>query len=114
MKVKVKLDIQLAADLPTNLQMALYRITQEALNNISKHAAATQVSVRLQVDETRVKLQIKDNGQGFDLLNIPEGHYGVNIMRERAEAVGAVLHVSSAPNQGTVISVYTRLAAYSA
>jgi signal transduction histidine kinase len=113
-QVEVKFDIQLAASLPADLQMALYRITQEALNNITKHAAASQVSVRLQVDETQAKLQIKDNGQGFDMTNIPEGHYGVNIMRERAEAVGAILHINSAPKKGTCVTVHTRLAAYSA
>jgi signal transduction histidine kinase len=113
-KAEVTLDIQLPVALSADLQMALYRITQEALNNIAKHAAATHISIRLHADETQVNLQIKDNGRGFDMINIPEGHYGVDIMRERAEAVGAIFQISSALSKGTRLNVHTRLAAYSA
>jgi signal transduction histidine kinase len=113
-KASVRVDIQLPVTLSVELQMVLYRITQEALNNIAKHAAATQVSVRLYADKAQVKLQIEDNGRGFDMLNIPEGHYGVDIMRERAETVGASFQINSAPGKGTCLSIHTRLAAYPA
>lgn len=113
-KTAVSVDIQLPVMLSADMQMALYRITQETLNNITKHAAATRVSVRLHADETQVNLQIEDNGRGFNMLAIPDGHYGVSIMRERAEAVGAQLHINSALGKGTCLSVYARLPAYSA
>jgi signal transduction histidine kinase len=113
-KTEVTVDIQLPVILSADMQMALYRITQETLNNITKHAAATRVSVRLHADETQVNLQIEDNGRGFNMLAIPDGHYGVSIMRERAEAVGAQLHINSALGKGTCLSVYARLPAYSA
>jgi signal transduction histidine kinase len=112
-KAEVTFDIQLPIVLSTEMQMALYRITQETLNNIAKHAAATRVSVRLHADETQVNLQIQDNGRGFNMIAIPDGHYGLDIMRERAEAVGAQLHINSAPGKGTCLSVYARLPAYS-
>jgi signal transduction histidine kinase len=111
-KADVTVEIQLPLALSAELRMTLYRITQEALNNIAKHAAATQVSVRLHADETWVKLQIEDNGRGFDMLNTPKGHYGVDIMRERAEAVGAIFQINSVPDKGTRLNIHTRLATY--
>lgn len=113
-QAEITFDIQLSTNLASDTQMALYRITQEALNNIAKHAAATRVSVHLHADAAQVTLHIEDNGRGFDMTRIPEGHYGVNIMRERAEAAGAIFHVHSAPGKGTRLSIHTRLAAYSA
>lgn len=113
-KADVTVDIQLRTALPAELQMVLYRITQEALNNITKHAAANQVLVRLHADETHVHLQIEDNGRGFVILNIPEGHYGVDIMRERAKAIGAGFQLNSAPGKGTHLNIHLHVAAHSA
>jgi len=113
-KAEMTFDIQLATVLSSELQMVLYRIAQEALNNIAKYAAATQVFIQLHADENQVHLQIEDNGRGFDMTNIPEGHYGIDIMRERAETVGARLHISSTPGKGTRLRFHARLAAYSA
>lgn len=108
------LDAQLSVPLPADIQITLYRIAQEALNNIAKHAAATQVSLLLHADESQVSLQIEDNGRGFDMMNIPDGHYGVDIMHERAATIGARFHVSSTPGMGTRLNLHVRLAAYSA
>jgi signal transduction histidine kinase len=113
-KADVTFDIHLPAVLSADVQMTLYRITQESLNNIAKHACATQISLRLHADESQVNLQIEDNGRGFDMTAIPDGHYGVDIMRERAEAIGATLHINSAPGSGTCLNLYARLPAYSA
>jgi signal transduction histidine kinase len=110
-KAEVTFDIQLPVPLSADLQMTVYRITQESLNNIARHAAATRVSVQLQADETQLRLQINDNGCGFDILSIPNGHYGLDIMRERAEAVGARLHINSVSGKGTCLSLYARLSA---
>jgi signal transduction histidine kinase len=81
-------------------------VCQEALYNIAKHANASAVEIILHQSESMLDLRIRDNGQGFEPMHQVAGHYGLNIMRERAEAVGAVLSINSQPNQGTEISIY--------
>ena len=87
--------------LPTKVQVALYRLCQEGLNNIVKHAKASEVVMKLRYEVGLAELTIHDNGQGFDPAQIPSGHYGLNIMQERAQAIGAQLSVSSRIGQGT-------------
>jgi len=99
------LDVCLSGALSADDQITLYRITQEALNNISKHAQATRVSVRLIADERRLDLCIEDDGCGFDLACIPADHFGVSIMRERAESIGATYNIVSSPGKGTRLSI---------
>ncbi len=92
--------------LPPDVQVAFYRITQEALNNIRKHAQATEVMVHLDCGQgDTAVLVIRDNGVGFDSDSVPAGHFGVGIMAERAEAIGAELVVTSQPGSGTDIRV---------
>ncbi|HEY4688222.1 MAG TPA: PAS domain S-box protein [Anaerolineae bacterium] len=91
--------------LPAEVQVALYRVCQEGLSNIAKHAAANQVAIHLQVDAGAVELRIRDDGRGFDPERVSPGRSGLSIMRERAEAVGAVLLVTSQPGHGTEIAV---------
>ncbi|NJL96021.1 MAG: response regulator [Anaerolineae bacterium] len=91
--------------LPPEVQIALYRITQEALNNIDKHAQASRVEIRVQDQAGNVILDIQDNGLGFDLDAIALTSLGLHIMRERAEAIGASLEVASRLEQGTQIRV---------
>ncbi len=91
--------------LPPSVQIALYRIAQEALNNAGKHADASQVNVRFTCEPGRATLSISDDGQGFDIGAIPPGHFGVGIMRERAGAIGAVLEVTSQPGAGAQVMV---------
>lgn len=109
--IQIVLETQLTTNPPADVQIALYRITQEALNNIVKHAAATQVRVLLEGSSHQLTLQIEDNGRGFDPGTIPAEHFGVAIMRERAEAVGAVLQIDSNPGEGTCLTLHTPLAA---
>lgn len=90
--------------LPPEVQVAFYRIAQEALNNISKHARAGRADINLRLADT-VRLSIMDNGLGFDPQAIPADHFGVKIMHERAEAVGAKLMIYSEPGEGTQITV---------
>ena len=90
--------------LPPDVQISLYRIAQEALNNIVKHAKATQAVVTLHLEES-VRLSIEDNGCGFDPAQVPPDHLGIRIMRERAEMIGADLSVYSEPGEGTQISL---------
>ncbi|MDR3576037.1 MAG: PAS domain S-box protein [Anaerolineaceae bacterium] len=92
--------------LPAETQVAFYRICQETLNNITKHAKASQVEIELSHAPAGLKLNIRDNGCGFVTSElVPSGHYGLGMMRERAEAIGAVLTVTSQPGQGTEIAV---------
>jgi signal transduction histidine kinase/streptogramin lyase len=91
--------------LPADLQVGLYRITQEALNNIVKHAKATEVIVTLHLSEEAVQLSIIDNGSGFDIASVTPAHLGLKIMCERAEAIGAKFSLCSQPGEGTKIVV---------
>jgi len=92
-------------ELPPEAKVALYRITQEAFNNIAKHARATRAGVTLHRGPDQVILTIRDNGRGFDPDSVPAARLGLNIMRERAEGVGAALTIDSEPGKGTRLAV---------
>jgi two-component system nitrate/nitrite sensor histidine kinase NarX len=92
--------------LPPETQIAIYRICQEVLNNIAKHAKASQVEINLRHLPGALELNIRDNGCGFITSDLPpSGHYGLAMMYERAEAVGAVLTITSQPSQGTEVAI---------
>ena len=94
--------------LPPAAEIMLFRIAQEALVNVAKHAGATEVAIRLESDPGAVGLTIADNGRGFDSAARPKlasGHLGMVNMQERAESIGARLRVESAPGRGTRITV---------
>ena len=92
--------------LPTHVQVAIYRICQEALNNVAKHAAASLVEIHLKHKDTAIVLSIRDDGQGFDPERISSGHYGLSMMQERAEGVGARLSITSQPGLGTNLIIH--------
>jgi PAS domain S-box-containing protein len=104
-----RMNIQLSAEgerkLPADVQVGLYRLAQEALNNVVKHAKASQAVVTLRCSGESVRLTVADNGVGFDPSTVTADHLGLKIMRERAEAIGAKLSVYSEPGEGTQISV---------
>jgi signal transduction histidine kinase len=92
------------------VELALYRLAQEALNNVVRHAQASLVVVRLDFAGDTIRLQIADDGCGFEVPESPAemapvGHFGLLGMQERAELIGARLTVNSAPDQGTRVSV---------
>jgi len=91
--------------LPAEAQVAFYRVCQEALYNVAKHAKASQVEIDLKQDGAVIELRIRDDGQGFDPEQILSGHYGLSMMRERAEAAGALLSVTSQPGHGTELTI---------
>jgi two-component system nitrate/nitrite sensor histidine kinase NarX len=92
--------------LPSEVKVACYRVAQEALTNAVKYAKARTINVRLQAsDQGGIALEISDDGQGFVPRAAPAGRLGLTIMRERAQAVGADLHVTSQLGQGTHIMV---------
>jgi two-component system CheB/CheR fusion protein len=93
--------------LPREAEVTFYRIAQEALNNVLKHAHASQVDVLLERRDNLVTLTIEDNGVGFDLEGSDTADRGLGLagMRERAALVGATLDIESVPTQGTTIFI---------
>lgn len=93
-------------------ELTLYRIVQEALTNMEKHAGATAVTIQVGCDETYATLHIKDNGRGFELASSPATRSGMGLMnmRERASSVGGLFSIKTSPGTGVEISVYLPLA----
>jgi signal transduction histidine kinase len=89
--------------LPIPAKEAFYRIAQEALHNVVKHARATAVRVTLESAPGRTLLTVSDDGVGFDPEGEFPGHLGLQSMRERAGTVGAVIDVSSSTGKGTTV-----------
>jgi len=92
------------------VELALYRIAQETLSNIARHAQATHASLSITFTPQSVTIQVTDNGKGFDVPRnpaefAPNGHYGLLGLHERAELIGATLKIQSAPGQGTQLTV---------
>ena len=82
-------------------QVALYRLVQEILNNVHKHAEASCVSITIRRESRRIVLHVTDDGKGFDPAAVPAGHYGLLGMRERAQYMGGDLTISSSPGAGS-------------
>lgn len=100
--------------LPEVVEENVLRIGQEALTNIAKHAQATEVAVTLDVADGTLRLQVEDNGRGFQSDDVPDtttGHYGLTSMTERAKRMGGRLQVASTPGHGTIITVIIPLGA---
>jgi signal transduction histidine kinase len=118
--VTLKAD-RLPRRLPPQLEIALFRIVQEALTNIRKHAQASEVSIELMKEAGRVALSVQDNGIGIGNQKaeiregdnavlaggweIPAGHFGLIGIQERVKSLGGNFQVTSAPNRGTTIRV---------
>jgi len=106
---EVEVDIA-PARLPAHVEVALYRIAQEALQNVMKHASAKRVTLRLSSTHGYVQLVVEDDGRGFRPAGAARNRsgdpaYGLVGMRERAEIVGAHLQVTSTPGTGTRVLV---------
>jgi PAS domain S-box-containing protein len=104
-RVPVTLDINGDCDVPTDVKITLYRIAQEALNNIAKHSGASRAQVTLDCQPDRITLQVIDNGRGFDISRVAAGSFGLNNMQERAGDIGAALQINSTINEGTEVTV---------
>jgi PAS domain S-box-containing protein len=107
-RVSVAVRVEGQTDLPPDVKVSLYRIAQEALNNVAKHSGATEASVTLVMADdasASVQLTVMDNGSGFDTSIGKPTHIGLDIMRERAAAINADLNVMSRPNRGTTVQV---------
>jgi signal transduction histidine kinase len=103
-QVQIPVDIVVDdVDLPPEVKLAFYRITQEAFSNILKHARARRATAVVRAKGRGATLLVRDDGRGFDPDAVASGHMGLLIMRERLERVGAELMVDSAPGLGTTI-----------
>jgi len=96
--------------LPPQIETAFYRIIQEALNNIAKHAQADRVEISLVKRDSRILASIQDNGKGFDLDKVlhpgsPERGFGIIGMKERVSLLGGEIDIQSRPNFGTLIQI---------
>jgi signal transduction histidine kinase len=113
-KLTVEATLAHEPDLSLEQKHALYRIAQEALHNIIKHAHARIVVLRLTREGSGVVLEVSDNGKGFDATGSFPGHLGLHSMRERATKMGGTLTLKSAPGQGTILRVRVPVEAESA
>jgi PAS domain S-box-containing protein len=106
-RTRMPIATQLTGDctLPAEARIALYRIAQEALNNVVKHARASRATVDLYCRTGYARLYISDDGRGFDPAETRSDQLGLDIMRERAQTIGASLRIESQPGQGTRILV---------
>src|SRR5262249_17813976 len=107
------LDVEVTADsrqvrLPGDVQIGLYRIIQEALNNTLKHAEAEHAQIIFRLAGGEGSLSIRDDGKGFDTSRPSWGRLGLSVMRERARAIGARLQIQSRPGSGTRVFVRWR------
>ena len=101
--VAVELTLRGDGEPPRELRTAIYRVTQEALNNVARHSGATCASVELDVGPRDVRLLVHDDGCGFEPGPASPMQFGLKSMRERAAEAGAELHLVSAPGEGTLV-----------
>ena len=99
------LDVAFPAKLPAGLSLDLYRILQETLSNVERHARATRVAVRLQGSRRRLRVVVRDDGRGFDLARPGRAGLGLGHVRERASLLGGQVRMRSKPGTGTEIGV---------
>jgi signal transduction histidine kinase len=94
---------EIEPELPEDMEIVLFRVLQESLTNAARYAQATRVRIRLECEPRQCRLEIEDNGRGFDPDNVRPDAQGLFGMRQRTEARSGSLHVLSAPGHGTLI-----------
>jgi signal transduction histidine kinase len=111
--LKVKFEpVEFEKRLPSEIETALFRITQEALTNVARHAQASQVHLQLHFKESTIITTIEDDGQGFDVAMVVNHHHDAAVggtgllgMRERVTLLGGYFHIESTPGRGTCVSI---------
>jgi signal transduction histidine kinase len=103
--VAVTLEVGAEPEASLASKETLFRIAQEALHNVVKHAAATEVRIALAVLDGELLLTVADNGRGFEVADDYPGHLGLKSMRERAERLGGTAAISSLPGAGCQVTV---------
>jgi PAS domain S-box-containing protein len=91
--------------LPPDVHVVFYRLAQETLNNMVRHSGADRMVLSFSCNDRQAAMHIQDNGCGYDPSQIPSGHFGVSIMKERAAAIGARLSIDTQPGHGTAVHV---------
>ena len=105
LQVAVEIEGETERPLSPETQVALYRMAQESLNNVAKHAGASQVIITLRFDEASTELRVQDDGRGFDPASVSVHSLGLGIMRDRAAKIGADLHIESKIGEGTAVCI---------
>jgi two-component system nitrate/nitrite sensor histidine kinase NarX len=108
----IAIDVRLShdhIDLPPRAGVELLRIVQEALNNVRKHAHASRVSVDVEATGDGISVTVRDDGVGLTSDANPRGHFGTQIMAERAESIGGRCHLESTGDGGTSVHVWVPL-----
>ncbi|HEX3331896.1 MAG TPA: ATP-binding protein [Gaiellales bacterium] len=107
--VAVAVDVQDELDVPTEVEQLVFRTAQEAIRNVGNHAAAEHVAIGVTRIDGSVRLRVVDDGRGFDAEEMArrraEGHMGLALLRDLAEARGGALRIDSAPNRGTTVEL---------
>ena len=98
-----QLNLQVKDGFSSEIREFIMRIVAEALTNIARHASARQVSINLFQQDNSLKIEIKDDGKGFDPASVGSGHYGLIGMRERTRLVGGSMDIESSAEFGTVL-----------
>ncbi|HUF37042.1 MAG TPA: GAF domain-containing sensor histidine kinase [Anaerolineales bacterium] len=104
-QIAVAADFCAEPDISLDIKEALYRVGQEAMHNVVKHARASRMDLRLREETGALVLTVSDDGQGFNPEDEFPGHLGLRSMRERIEKIGGVMHITSSPEGGTRITV---------
>ena len=104
-RVPVTVSVTGRCDVPVDVKVGIYRIAQEALNNVAKHANAKEANINMTCKPGKVILRVSDDGKGFNVRGIPPNSLGLSIMRERAREINASLSVKSQPDKGTTIKI---------
>ncbi len=104
-QVQVECHYEVDADLDASVEMTAYRIVQESLTNVARHAEASEVTIRVAIEEEALQVSIQDDGRGFDLAGVGPRRRGLVGMRERVELLGGEIDIASAPGDGTRIRV---------
>jgi signal transduction histidine kinase len=105
-RLKVRFEAQGEGTPPINVKEVFYRVAQESLNNIEKHADAKEVLIQLKSSEGHHELIIRDDGRGFIMEAVSQDHLGLGIMQERAENIGALLNIQSSLGKGTEVMLF--------
>lgn len=103
--IPATVNVDMTGSLPPAVHLAIYRIAQEALTNVAKHANASSLEVDVTGTDQRVNLTVVDDGYGFEIVDIPAGSMGLDIMKERADEIGAEFTISSEADIGTTVQL---------
>jgi signal transduction histidine kinase len=104
-QIPLTVTIGVEHSLPSDVQIGLYRIAQQALSHAARHAEPGGLAITLRARPEGIERDIRDDGCGFDLAGVTPGRFGLSTIRERADGIGAILTADSTPGRGTQVVV---------